>query len=114
MYGFAVNAINHSDAVVAVLDGVDTDSGTCIEMGYAKGQGKLVIGVRTDFRAGEDGGLNLMVSGICSALIVRNRVAMTLDELGEEVADVFARHERPIAPAYIPFPPIEFLERRSV
>ena len=49
MYRVTLDAINHSDAVVAVLDGADTDAGTCIELGYAKGRGKLVIGVRTDF-----------------------------------------------------------------
>ena len=71
MYCFALDAINHSDAVVAILDGADSDSGTCIEIGYAKAKGKLVIGVRTDFRSGEDRGLNLMVSNICSHLVVR-------------------------------------------
>ena len=50
---FALDAINHCDAVVAILDGADVDSGTCIEMGYAKAKGKLVVGVRTDFRAGK-------------------------------------------------------------
>lgn len=50
MYSFALDAINHSDAVVAILDGTDADSGTCIEIGYAKAKGKLVVGVRTDFR----------------------------------------------------------------
>ena len=58
MYCFALDAINHSDAVVAILDGADSDSGACIEIGYAKAKGKLIVGVRTDFRAGEDRGLS--------------------------------------------------------
>ena len=94
----ALDAIDRSDTLVAMLDGADADSGTCIEMGYAKGKGKFVIGVRTDFRAGEDRGLNLMVSNICTALIVRKGKATVLPELAEEVADVLARHERPVAP----------------
>lgn len=41
--------------VVAVLDGVDLDSGTTAEIGYATGPGKWVIGYRCDFRrTGED------------------------------------------------------------
>ena len=67
MCRFTLDAINRCDAVVAILDGADADSGTCVEMTYAKGKGKLVIGVRTDFRRGEDRGLNLMVSAICTA-----------------------------------------------
>ncbi len=69
MYCYSLDAINHSDAVVAILDGADSDSGTCIEIGYAKAKGKLIIEVRTDFRSGEDRGLNLMVSNICSHLV---------------------------------------------
>ncbi|MEI8374472.1 MAG: nucleoside 2-deoxyribosyltransferase [Planctomycetota bacterium] len=90
MYCFALDAINHSEAIVAILDGADTDSGTCIEMGYAKAKGKLVIGVRTDFRSGEDRGLNLMVSNICSHLIILHSTSTTLEELAEEVARVLA------------------------
>lgn len=47
--------INACDAVLAVLDGSDVDSGTAAEIGYACGIGKLVVGLRTDFRlAGEN------------------------------------------------------------
>ena len=98
MYSFALDAINHSDAVVAILDGADTDSGTCIEIGYAKAKGKLVVGVRTDFRAGEDRGLNLMVSNICSHLIVRRSTSVSLEELAEDVARVLAGVKAALAP----------------
>jgi len=90
MYCFALDAINHCDAIVAILDGADTDSGTCIEMGYAKAKGKCVIGVRTDFRSGEDRGLNLMVSNICSHLLILHSTSTTLEEMAEEVACVLA------------------------
>ncbi len=90
MYCFALDAINHSDAVVAILDGADSDSGTCIEIGYAKAKGKLIVGVRTDFRSGEDHGLNLMVSNICTHLVVRPSTSVNLDELAEEVARALA------------------------
>ena len=90
MYSFALDAINHSDVVVAILDGADSDSGTCIEIGYAKAKGKTIIGVRTDFRTGEDQGLNLMVSNICSHLIVRLSTSVALEELAEDVAHSLA------------------------
>lgn len=93
MYFFSLDSINHCDAVVAILDGADSDSGTCIELGYAKAKGKVIVGIRTDFRSGEDQGLNLMVSNICSHLIVRNSTSITLDELAEEVARVLAGHK---------------------
>jgi nucleoside 2-deoxyribosyltransferase len=57
-------AIRRSDIVVAVLDGVDVDSGTASEIGYAYGLGKRVYGLRTDVRqSGENEGalVNLQV-----------------------------------------------------
>ena len=93
MYRFALDAINHSDVVVAILDGSDADSGTCIELGYAKAKGKLIVGVRTDFRTGEDRGLNLMVSNICSHLVVRPSTSFTLEEVADEVANALAGGE---------------------
>jgi nucleoside 2-deoxyribosyltransferase len=47
-------AIDGADAVVAVLDGVDVDSGTAAEIGYAFARGKLVVGYRGDFRLSAD------------------------------------------------------------
>ena len=62
----AANAamIRACDAVVAVLDGVDVDSGTASEIGYAFGLGRRVYGLRTDSRlAGDNAGalVNLQV-----------------------------------------------------
>lgn len=56
-----VEGVDASDLVVAVLDGVDVDSGTAWEIGYAYAKGKPVIGLRTDFRELADGIVNLMV-----------------------------------------------------
>ncbi len=56
--------IDRSDAVFAILDGVDVDSGTAAEIGYAFAKGKLAFGLRTDFRlAGDNHGavVNLQV-----------------------------------------------------
>jgi nucleoside 2-deoxyribosyltransferase len=62
-------AIGACDAVVAVLDGSDADSGTAWECGYAAGLGRPVVALRTDFRGGEDGGLNLMLRRSAAAVV---------------------------------------------
>lgn len=62
--------IDKCDLVVAILDGADADSGTSVEIGYAYATQKPVVGVRTDFRISEDRGLNLMLSNICTELVL--------------------------------------------
>jgi nucleoside 2-deoxyribosyltransferase len=47
-------AIEAAHGVVAVLDGVDVDSGTAAEIGYAFARGKLIVGYRGDFRLSAD------------------------------------------------------------
>ncbi|MGH7355016.1 MAG: nucleoside 2-deoxyribosyltransferase [Candidatus Rokuibacteriota bacterium] len=47
-------AIDEARALVAVLDGVDVDSGTAAEIGYAFARGKLIVGYRGDFRLSAD------------------------------------------------------------
>lgn len=45
-----LQAIDDSGGVFAVLDGVDVDSGTASEIGYAFAKGKRIVGYRNDFR----------------------------------------------------------------
>lgn len=47
-------AIDRCDAVFAVLDGTDVDSGTAAEIGYAFARGKKILGYRGDFRLSAD------------------------------------------------------------
>jgi nucleoside 2-deoxyribosyltransferase len=47
-------AIDRCDALLAVLDGTDVDSGTAAEIGYAFARGKPIIGYRGDFRLAAD------------------------------------------------------------
>jgi nucleoside 2-deoxyribosyltransferase len=47
-------ALDECDAVLAVLDGPDVDSGTASEIGYAAAKGKVVLGYRNDFRLSAD------------------------------------------------------------
>ena len=55
-----LKAIDDCDLVLAILDGSDADSGTCYECGYAYNR-KKILGIRTDFRSGEEDGLNVML-----------------------------------------------------
>lgn len=48
------NAIERCDAIFAILDGVDVDSGTASEIGFGFAKGKHIIGYRGDFRLSSD------------------------------------------------------------
>ncbi len=62
IYRLNRQALDACDAVVAVIDGADADSGTAWEMGYAAAQGKPVFALRTDFRkVGDFERVNLML-----------------------------------------------------
>ena len=62
IYETNLSALREADIVVAVIDGADADSGTAWEMGFAKGCGKRVIALRTDFRHfSENEAVNLML-----------------------------------------------------
>jgi nucleoside 2-deoxyribosyltransferase len=71
MFKYCIETLDACDCVIAVLDGADADSGTCVEIGRAAARGKIIVGVRTDLRESEDRGLNLMVSHSCSRLLLR-------------------------------------------
>jgi len=101
MFACLIQALDNSEVVLAVLDGPDADSGTSFEMGYARGWGKKIIGIRTDFRGSEDHGLNLMLSNACSDLVVEPSTATTLGQLAERivglvrVGETLERQEEP-------------------
>jgi len=50
IYEGDILALKTSDAVVAVLDGIEVDSGVAYEIGYAKALDKPIIGLKTDYR----------------------------------------------------------------
>ncbi len=82
--------VDSAAIVVALLDGQDVDSGTCIELGYAYAKGKKIFGLLTDFRAyhtadPEPHRPNLMVWGICEE---GNTLFGNLNSL----AKAFAKH----------------------
>ena len=65
-----ISQVKSAKIVVALLDGQDVDSGTCIELGYAYAKRKKIFGLLTDFRGYETADdephrPNLMVWGVC-------------------------------------------------
>ena len=69
VFALDIRHLEAAKVVVAYLDGIDADSGTCVELGYAHARGKKVFGISTDMRLGQSGlelrHLNLMVWGAC-------------------------------------------------
>jgi nucleoside 2-deoxyribosyltransferase len=70
IFDLDINQVDSAKIIVALLDGQDVDSGTCIELGYAYAKGKKIFGLLTDFRAyktadAESHRPNLMVWGVC-------------------------------------------------
>lgn len=91
-----INMINESDAIVAILDGSDADSGTCIELGYAYSKNIPIIGIRTDLRASEEEGLNLMISNICHVLI--RDIESDLQAISEKAVEALKKIQKGIQP----------------
>jgi nucleoside 2-deoxyribosyltransferase len=65
-------SIRAAEGMVAVLDGVDIDSGTAAEIGFAFGLGKRIYGLRTDFR----------LTGENEVSVVNLQVRYFIDESG--------------------------------
>ncbi len=75
-------AIRDADWLIGVLDGVDVDSGTAAEIGYAYALGKRIWGLRTDFRTtGDNAGstVNLQVQYFIEAS--GGHIVTTIDDL---------------------------------
>ncbi len=87
LYRVLIEAIDRCDAVVAILDGPDSDSGTCVEIGYARAISKPIIGVRTDFRDGDIHGINVMSVGACSTIIKMPSTDCRIEDLAEKVVE---------------------------
>lgn len=71
-----VEGVANADALIAVLDGADADSGTCFECGLAYALGIPILAVRTDFRASGDNlpgqallAINLMLSQAATQIV---------------------------------------------
>jgi nucleoside 2-deoxyribosyltransferase len=82
-----VGGIDWADALVAIMDGADPDSGTCWEVGYSYGKKPIVL-VRTDLRRNEGSGgsgYNPMLTE--SATIRIDAVWGSTDRVASEILD---------------------------
>ena len=86
-----VDGIDTSDAVVAIMDQPDPDSGTCWEMGYAYARGKLILAIRTDFRTsgGEQAIVPYNIMPYISAHGTREVPFATVEEVADVIIDWF-------------------------
>lgn len=71
-----VDGVRGAEAVVAILDGADPDSGTSFECGLAYALGIPIVVVRSDFRGGGDAlpgqklaTINLMLSQAAAVIV---------------------------------------------
>ena len=60
LFRHCTNEIEDCTALIAILDGNDTDSGVNFEVGVAWKKQKPIVGVRTDVRLNRPHGVNLM------------------------------------------------------
>jgi nucleoside 2-deoxyribosyltransferase len=84
------NAINSADAVFAVRDSVDVDSGTAAEIGHAYALGKPILGYRGDFRLSADNEgstVNLQVEFFIRAS--GGDIITTIDDLASALKKLF-------------------------
>jgi nucleoside 2-deoxyribosyltransferase len=86
IYRRCTEELSAADALVAVLDGSDADSGTAFEIGFAAARGVPVVGVRTDYRPGQDRGANLMLSRACAKFVFNMSFREDTDALAADVA----------------------------
>lgn len=71
--------LQNADIIVANLDGIDVDSGTAWEIGYAYSTQKPIIGLRSDVRMYRDFlPVNLMIHQSC-------KIITTIDHLAESL-----------------------------
>jgi nucleoside 2-deoxyribosyltransferase len=90
-----VDGVRSADAIVAILDGADPDSGTSFECGVAFALGIPIVAVRTDFRGGGDAlpdqkmeAVNLMLSEAATGFVVRADPAAGVDEVAADLIRV--------------------------
>jgi nucleoside 2-deoxyribosyltransferase len=71
--------------VIALLDGIDTDSGTAVEIGYAYAKGKRIFALLTDKRRWDGSNIvniNNMIWGACQE---GRRIYRSIDALVNEL-----------------------------
>src|ERR1700733_7956377 len=86
------------DAVIAILDGSDVDSGTAAEVGYAAATGKVVFGLRTDPRGSGEypgGRVNLQIEHLIA------RSGGQIGSAGSEIVKLLRAMETAEGPRHV-------------
>lgn len=91
LYKRCIEEVDAADIVLALLDGADADSGAAFEVGYARGRGKPVLGVRTDFRQLQIKGLNTMLAEGCSDVLCHFSFNEKTDDLVTKIVEHLER-----------------------
>jgi nucleoside 2-deoxyribosyltransferase len=84
------DALLKADALFAVLDGVDVDSGTASEIGFAAARGIPILGYRGDFRLSADNEgskVNLQVEYFIKSS--GGKIITEISELKESMFNIF-------------------------
>ncbi len=88
-----MHAIEQATGIIAVLDGVDVDSGTATEIGYAYSRGIPILGYRGDTRLSRDnlgGNVNLQVEYFINhSGGSRGKVITKISELPSELLKIW-------------------------
>jgi nucleoside 2-deoxyribosyltransferase len=104
IFAIDLRGIHSAEAVVAILDGADPDSGTSFECGLAYALGIPIVAVRTDFRGGGDAlpgqrlaTINLMLSQAATRIVLLDDPALgpaaVATDIGRALAElVTSRH----------------------
>lgn len=71
-----LQALRECEVVICLLDGRVPDEGTCVELGIAWGLGKTCVGLKTDWRVHDPGGLNLMVEVCLGGRVAGSRAEL--------------------------------------
>ena len=87
LYKRCMKEIAEADIVLALLDGADADSGVAFEVGMARGRGKPVLGVRTDYRQLQIKGLNVMLAEGCTDILCHFSFNEKLDDLVARIVE---------------------------
>ena len=84
--------IDESDALLAILDGPDVDSGTAAEVGYAAARGKPIVGVREDLRqTGDNPGVTVNLQVEYFIRSTGGSIAPSLEQGLEQLAVLLRR-----------------------
>jgi nucleoside 2-deoxyribosyltransferase len=97
-----VDGVRRAEAVVAILDGADPDSGTSFECGVAYALGIPIVAVRSDFRGGGDAlpgqnlaTVNLMLSQAATAIVSMPDPVASLEAIAREILSALEPLQEP-------------------